>query len=165
MAEEPKEAAAPAKPKISPILLIIVGAVAIMLIVVVLVVVLLLGSSGSSEQPERTSGSAAPGVSATLGTVVTLDQFIVNLLSNDGRRYLKVKISLELTNANTAPEVDNKAPLIRDTIIQQLSSKRFDEISTESGKVRLREELKNSINRYLLDGQIKNVFFNDFVIQ
>ena len=165
MAEEPKEVAAPSKPKISPLLLIVVGAVAIMLIVVVLVVVLLMGSSGNAQQPERTSGAAAPGVSATLGPVVTLDQFIVNLLSNDGRRYLKIKISLELSNAAAQPEIEGKTPLIRDTIIQQLSSKRFDEISTDSGKARLRDELRNSINRYLIDGQIKQIFFIDFVIQ
>ncbi|MDR2638903.1 MAG: flagellar basal body-associated FliL family protein, partial [Helicobacteraceae bacterium] len=135
------------------------------LIAISIIVVLLVLPSGESEQPQRVSGGAAGGAEAMLGPVVDLNQFIVNLLSADGRRFLKIKISLELSHKNAGPEVENKMPLIRDAIIQHLSSKRFDEISTESGKVRLRKEIENNINRYLIDGQVKSVFFTDFVIQ
>ena len=164
MAEEAKEEQAEPKKK-SPLMLIIIGVVALLLIVVIVILVLVMGSSGSQADAQRTGGGVAPGVESTLGPVMDLDQFIVNLLSNDGRRYLKVQMSLELNHKNAGAEVQNKMPMIRDTIIQHLSSKRFDEISTESGKVRLREELKNNLNRYLIDGQIKNVFFTTFVIQ
>ncbi|MDR2151930.1 MAG: flagellar basal body-associated FliL family protein [Helicobacteraceae bacterium] len=156
--EEPK--------KKSPALLIVAGGVALFLIALILVLVLLLGSSGESVQPQQISGSkATTSVEPMLGPMVDLDQFIVNLLSADGRRYLKTSVSLELTHKNAGAEVENKMPLIRDAIIRQLSSKRFDEISTESGKERLREEIKNNVNRYLIDGQIKSVYFTSFVIQ
>jgi flagellar FliL protein len=116
-----------------------------------------------------TTSYAAPAASSeaevTLGPIVELEQFVVNLLSNDGRRYLKVKISLEVTSKGGLQEIENKKALVRNSVIDLLSGKRFDEISTESGKVRLREELRNSINRYLMDTQIKSVFFTDFVIQ
>ncbi|MGE4295154.1 MAG: flagellar basal body-associated FliL family protein [Campylobacterales bacterium] len=164
MAEEAKEEQAEPKKK-SPLMLIIIGVVALLLIVVIIIVVLVFSSSGSQAQAQRAAGGVAPGVEATLGPIMDMDQFIVNLLSNDGRRYLKVQMSLELSHKNAGAEVQNKMPMIRDTIIQHLSSKRFDEIATESGKVRLREELKNNLNRYLIDGQIKNVFFTTFVIQ
>jgi flagellar FliL protein len=155
--EEPK--------KKSPVLLIVAGGVALLLIAIIMLVVLLVLPSGDSAQPQRVSGATAAGVEPMLGPMVDLDQFIVNLLSADGRRYLKTKVSLELSHKNAGPEVENKMPRIRDAIIQQLSSKRFDEISTESGKVRLREEIKNNVNRYLIDGQVKNVYFTEFVIQ
>jgi flagellar FliL protein len=163
--EEPK--------KKSPLLLIAIGGVALFLIIVILGVVLLIGSSGESVQPQRdgenlsqnrVSGGTV-GVEPMLGPMVDLEQFIVNLLGGDGRRYLKTNISLELTHKNAGPEVENKMPRIRDAIIRQLSSKRFDEISTESGKARLCEEIKNNVNRHLIDGQVKNVYFTTFVIQ
>ncbi|GHV04746.1 hypothetical protein AGMMS50229_06700 [Campylobacterota bacterium] len=164
MAEEEKESK-PAAKKGNPMLLIAIGGGAFVIIAVIVVLLLLMGGSSDSVEPQRTSEGAAPGIGIALGPVVDQDQFIINLLSNDGRRFLKVKMSMELTGKNSVQEMENKKPLIRDLIIQQLSSKRFDEISTESGKVRLREEIKNNLNRYLIDGQVKQIFFTDFVIQ
>ncbi|MDR3347456.1 MAG: flagellar basal body-associated FliL family protein [Helicobacteraceae bacterium] len=164
MAEEKDEAKAEPQKK-SPLLLIVIGAVALVLIVVIVLLLLLLGGSGDQALPARTQSGVQPGIEVSLGPVVELDQFVVNLLSNDGRRFLKTKMSFELTHKNAVQEFENKKPLIRDQILQQLSSKRFDEISTESGKVRLREDLRNNINRYLIDGQVKQIFFTDFVIQ
>ncbi|MDR2033372.1 MAG: flagellar basal body-associated FliL family protein [Helicobacteraceae bacterium] len=165
MAEEPKTEKEEVKKK-SPLILIAIGGIALVLIAVIGLVVLLLGSSGESAQPQRTSGAAATGGNAeALGPIVDLDQFIVNLLSAEGRRFLKARISFELTHKNAGAEIDNKMPRIRDSIISLLSAKRFDEISTESGKTRLREEIRSAVNRYLIDGQIKSVFFIEFVIQ
>jgi flagellar FliL protein len=152
--------------KKSPVLLIVIGAVALFLIVLIVVVVILIGESGSAVDSDiRASPGASNEAEVMLGPIVDLDQFVVNLLSNDGRRYLKVKISFEVTNKGGLQEMENKKVLVRNSVIDLLSGKRFDEISTESGKIRLREELKTSINRYLRDTQIKNVFFTDFVIQ
>ncbi|MDR2905078.1 MAG: flagellar basal body-associated FliL family protein [Helicobacteraceae bacterium] len=172
MAEKDEEQPQQAAPKKSPMLLIIIGAVALVMIVL-LVAILLVFSGGNQQQSPGGGGTlprmapgVAPGVEGNLGPIADLkDQFIVNLLGNDGRRYLKVRISVELSNKSVGEEFTNKTPKIRDVIIQQLSSKRFDEISTETGKTRLREELKNNINRYLIDGQVKDIFFTDFVIQ
>lgn len=161
--EESEEQVQPAKK--SPMMLIIIGVVALLLIIIIVVVVLMMGDSGSEQQPTRVEGGVAAGVEASMGPIAELKQFIVNLQSNDGRRYLKVEMTLELAGKNAGKEVENKIPLIRDVIIQLLSSKRFDEVSTENGKIRLREELKAAVNRYLIDGQVKNIYFTTFVIQ
>ena len=164
MAEENEEQNDQPKKK-SPMMLIIIGVVALLLIIVIVVVILVMTSSGSSQPVDRVEGGTAPGTQTTLGPVIDLDQFIVNLLDSDGRRYLRIQMSLELSHRSVGNEVQNKMPMIRDIIIRQLSSKRFDEISTENGKQRLREELKNNINRHLIDGQVRNVFFTTFVVQ
>jgi flagellar FliL protein len=165
MAEEQNEEQSEQPKKKNPMMLIIIGVVALLLIIVIVVVILVLTSSGSSPQAERVEGGAAPGTQTTIGSVIALDQFIVNLLDSDGRRYLRIQMSLELSHESLGKEIQNKMPLIRDVIIQRLSAKRFDEISTENGKQRLREELKNNINRHLIDGQVRNVFFTTFVVQ
>jgi len=94
-----------------------------------------------------------------------LDKFTVNLLSQNGSRYLVAKIDLEQENEEMTAELDKKVSLIRDIIISILSSKTVEEISTPKGKEKLKEEIINQINKYLEDGEIKRVYFTNFVIQ
>ena len=101
----------------------------------------------------------------TVGPMYPLDKFTVNLLSQNGGRYLVAKIDLEQENPEMTPELDTKVSLIRDIIISILSSKTVEEISTPKGKEKLKEEILNQINKYLQDGEIKRIYFTNFVIQ
>jgi len=101
----------------------------------------------------------------TVGPMYPMDQFIVNLLNENGSRYLKTTIDLEMDKQELSAELDKKKAIIRDIIIKILSSKTFEEISTVKGKERLKEEIVDQINRILSDGEIQNIFFTDFVIQ
>ena len=94
-----------------------------------------------------------------------MSQFIVNLLSENGSRFLKTSIDLEMDKTELSAELDKKKPLIRDIIIRTLSSKTFEEVSTMKGKDRLKDEIVNKVNDVLTDGQIKNIFFTDFIVQ
>jgi len=100
-----------------------------------------------------------------VGPMYPLDQFIVNLLRDNGSRFLKVKIDLELDNQEMTAEVDKKVPIIRDVIIKTLSSKTFEEISTLKGKEKLKDELVENLNAFMTAGKIRNVFFTEFVVQ
>ena len=94
-----------------------------------------------------------------------LDQFLVNLLSETGSRYLKMTINIELSSELLTPEIEQKKPLLRDIVIRILSSKTYEDISTTKGKERLKDEIAAKINETLRDGYIKNVFFTDFIVQ
>lgn len=100
-----------------------------------------------------------------VGPMYPMAQFVVNLLSESGNRFLKVSIDLELSDAKLQPEMDHKKSLIRDIIIRTFSSKTFEEISTLKGKDKLKEEVLDKINENLSDGQVKNIYFTDFVVQ
>ena len=115
-----------------------------------------------SEQPTKSYRSKS---SLTVGPMFELDTFIVNLLSENGRRYLKVKLNLELSDEELANELNSKMPVIRDIVIRIASSKTLEEISTEKGKEKFKDQVVSEINFNLKDGKIKNVFFTDFVIQ
>lgn len=101
----------------------------------------------------------------TIGPMYPMDQFVVNLLSESGGKFLKVALDIELDSENLAAEMDMKKSLLRDIIIRSLSSKTFEEISTMKGKDRLKDEIVGKINAVLADGQINNIFFTDFVVQ
>lgn len=94
-----------------------------------------------------------------------LELFTVNLLSESGRRYLKVEMNLELEGEELAVELEKKKPVLRDVIIRILSSKSLEEVSTIKGKETLKEEIVTDLNQRVKDGKIKNVYFTDFVVQ
>ncbi len=160
------------------------GNMVLILIVVLLVVLLaggglaaffLLGSDDEAmtSQPQQMAKSSSMKRKSskrsssylTIGPMYPMSQFVVNLLSEGGGKYLKVALDIELDSAELASELDMKKSLIRDIIIRALSSKTFEEVSTMKGKDRLKDEIVNSINDVLADGQINNIFFTDFVVQ
>jgi len=100
-----------------------------------------------------------------IGPIYPLDPFTVNLLSNGGSRYLKCKIDLELDSPELQQEIDKKVAPIRDAIIEILSSKTVEELLTSKGKEKVKEEIKRRLNSMLSTGEIKNVYFTEFVIQ
>jgi len=100
-----------------------------------------------------------------IGPIYPLDTFIANLAASDAKRYLKCKIDLELDSPELQQEVDKKIPPIRDAIIGILTSKTIEEIQTLKGKEKLKEEIKRKVNSLLTTGEIKNVYFTEFVIQ
>lgn len=120
-------------------------------------------ASNSSHNSRPKASKRIEGVE--VGPMYPLDAFTVNLLSDSGRRYLKTTINLELVDEETATELDNKIPVIRDIIIRVLTSKTLEEIATAKGKEKLKDQLVNQINLRLRDGEVKNVYFVEFVIQ
>ena len=119
-------------------------------------------------QSAANKGSAANPNSnlLSIGPMYPLDQFIINLLaSGGGKRYLKTSIALELSIAEMQVELDNKRNVLRDTVITILSSKTFEEVQTAKGKQKLKEELMERLNEFLVDGRIMNIFFTEFVVQ
>ncbi|MBN1906026.1 MAG: flagellar basal body-associated FliL family protein [Deltaproteobacteria bacterium] len=100
-----------------------------------------------------------------IGPILTLDTFIVNLIGERGKNYLKAKVELELDSERTTEEIYKRLPQIRDAILTLLSSKSNEDINTLDGKYQLRAEIMTSVNQFLRTGKIKNVYFTDFIIQ
>ncbi len=175
---------APQSKKSGSLVLIIVIVVLILIILVgAVVAILMLGSDDeeatmqqapvaqerrmdATQQQRLASGSSrAESPFSEIGPMFPLDNFTVNLLSESGRRYLKVQMNLELSGEELGVELDTKKAVIRDIIIRLLSSKSLEEISTSKGKEKLKDQIVDQLNMRLSDGQIKNVFFTEFVVQ
>lgn len=101
----------------------------------------------------------------TLGAIYSLPPFIVNLNDATGKRYLKLKLDLELAKPEVQAEIVTRMPQIKDSLIILLSSKSFDDIKSVEGKMRLRMEIVSRVNSFLSQGQVKTVYFTEFVIQ
>jgi len=150
------------------LLIVIIVLLIILLIVGGLVAYFLLSEDNNPEQPQepqKVEKKRKVKNMTEIGPIYPLDQFIVNLVSNNANRYLKCKIDLELDSPELQQEVDKKLPAIRDLVIRILSSKSVEEIQTAKGKEKLKEEIKRKINEILSTGEIRNVYFTEFVIQ
>jgi flagellar FliL protein len=93
------------------------------------------------------------------------DPFLVNLADAGGKRYLKVTMKLELNGAKAQEELAERNFEMRDKTITILSSKEYEDIATPSGKMRLKQEVMTRLNQILKGGQVKEVYFTDFIVQ
>jgi len=90
---------------------------------------------------------------------------IVNLMDNNGERYLKTTIQIEVSSQDCISELDLLKPKVMDSILGLLSSKRYKEIAGFEGKQRLKDEIAVRLNSYLTKGQVRRVYFTEFLIQ
>ncbi len=123
-----------------------------------------LGFPGASVPSEGQGDRKAAAAPAEVITPLSLDPFVVNLLDTEGIRYLKVKLDMDVSGIDKAT-VDRHNPKIRDSIIILLSSKRYDEIASIEGKLRLREEIEYRLAQILGQHNVHRVYFTDFVVQ
>lgn len=164
--------------KSKALLFIVIGAVVFLVIVIILVAFLLIGGGGekhsdASQQSEtQQTQQKQPAISSkdanllNIGPLYAINpSFVVNLVTQNGRRYLKTSVTLELSNPKLEVEIDQKSTVVKDIIIDILSSKSIEEIVTTKGKERIKDEILQRVNQILADGVIKNVFFTEFVVQ
>ncbi|MCD8553679.1 flagellar basal body-associated FliL family protein [Seleniivibrio sp.] len=152
------------------------GKLKLIIIVVVLLIILLGGvflgyklflapkdATAEGEMPKK-EVTAAP--TNEVGVLYPLETFIVNMADNDGSRYLKVTVQLELDNTEKLKEeLDKRVPQLRDAILTILSAKTYEEVSSAQGKLILKQEILRRLNSLLPFGQITNIYFTEFVAQ
>lgn len=102
---------------------------------------------------------------AAVGEMFDLEPFVVNLSDPKGKRYLKVKITIEIDSVEMVERVSKAVPKMRDMVIMMLTSLTFEEVMTPEGKIRIRDELYERFNLILRPDRIKNIYFTEFVIQ
>ncbi len=94
-----------------------------------------------------------------------LEPFLVNLADKESRRYLKLKVDLEVSNEETAKELEKSMPRIRDALILLLSSKTYLDLASYQGKQQLKQEIKQKVTALPGGDKISDVFFTEFVAQ
>jgi flagellar FliL protein len=150
------------------------------LIIGILVGLLVLGGGGyyayinffqekpATETPtEGEKGKEAAPVEedVNLGVMFPLDPFVVNLADSEGKRFLKVTISLELSTPEVHVELKENIQKITDSILVLLSSKAFEDVYSVQGKFKLKDEITTRVNRFLVVGHVKDAYFTEFIIQ
>ncbi|TOZ63501.1 flagellar basal body-associated protein FliL [Burkholderia pseudomallei] len=116
--------------------------------------------------------SAAPSAPAPLAVPAffPLEPLTVNLLSDDGiQHYLRVGLSLKLTDPKAQEYLTQHMPELRSRILLALSNKHPEQLATLEGKHALADELKTLIEQPTQPGnqsaRVDDGLFTEFVVQ
>lgn len=125
--------------------------------------------SNMLEQGEKKEGEALYEQKVRSATqndkLVSLDGFTVNLAQSDGpRRFVRMNLVLKLSSSSSDEEIEARKPQISDVIISILNSKKPEDLLELSGKNTLKEQIKSSINSFLIDSSVEDVFYTGFQI-
>lgn len=101
----------------------------------------------------------------TRGTIVMLENIVVNLKEREKLFYLKVTIGLEVSDADVKGEITERQAQLRDDVIALLSGKKVSDLDTLEERNLLKTDITRRINESLITGDIMQLYFSDFVIQ
>ncbi len=95
-----------------------------------------------------------------------LPEMLVNL-SGSGRRthFLKISVSLELTDPDDIPRIETILPRIIDNFQVYLRELRIEDLQGSAGLYRLREELLTRVSVAAAPAKIHDVLFKEMLIQ
>ena len=116
------------------------------------------GAEGGKE------GAPAAEEEDFVGKMIPMETFLVNPAGNRGNKLLKVNMEFEVEGDKIAEEIDKRKPQIRDIVIILLSSKTYAQLSSPEGKEFLRDEIRDTVNSFLVKGKIKHVHFTEFIV-
>ncbi len=100
-----------------------------------------------------------------IGPMVDIKEFIVNIISEDDRHYVKASLTVELSNEKVLEEFNQRLPQARDAILLLVGNKTYEELQDLQGKKQLKAELMLKLNTILHSGKVKAIYFTDFVVQ
>lgn len=109
--------------------------------------------------------------------VVPLGEFLVNLASSGGVRYLRAEVSISLkglpeTKKAKHGEGKEEAPLppglmaiAKDSVVAVLSAGDFAQLRSTAGREKLKQKVKVRVQEGLPDCEVAQVLFTSFVMQ
>ena len=100
-----------------------------------------------------------------IGPMVNIEEFVVNIISGDSPHYVKASLTVELSNEDVQPEVEQRMPQVRDAVLLLIGNKTYEELQDLQGKRQLKAELKSKINSFLQSGKVRAIYFTNFVVQ
>lgn len=152
--EVAQEAPAPRKKKL---LIIIIAGVLALVIAAAAAYVVLGGKKKHGKDDEEDSAESGHPVTVM---VAIEEKFTVNLMTEDGsNHFLQIpKLELEMADAKSAKEVEEKKSKVSDRISSVLRSKTMSELQQPGSDIKLKEDLRKAINGALeLKGGSKGV--------
>ncbi|MDL2307359.1 flagellar basal body-associated FliL family protein [Desulfovibrio sp. OttesenSCG-928-C06] len=128
-----------------------------------------LGGDEAAQQDGSVGGGQGGSVKIESPTsslkTATFAPFVANLADPGGNRYIRMTLDVEVISPEVIRELEAQNPRIRDAMIMLLSSKTYGELSSQAGKLQLKNEILDRINQVLGGPKITRVFYTDLVVQ
>lgn len=99
---------------------------------------------------------------------IAMDEFLVNLADEGGKRYFKLKLSIGYDTKKEkemTAEFEEKKDNLRDAIISVLRSKKTTDLATQKNIDDLKKDILMKINPIFQNGKAYNIYITDILIQ
>ena len=116
----------------------------------------------SEEAPTGAGGEQEAG---EYGSFTELKGLVVNPARSGGGRYLAVSLAFETTSSAVKKELEDKEVVVRDAVLDLLSGYTAEELSANDQRDALKKELLQATNDLLSEGNVKRLYFTQFVLQ
>ena len=158
-------------------------------IIIIVLLVLLVFSAGfagylfltkdksSDENSSKLPTAIEPGAATTQTQAnaeyvapfkIAMDEFLVNLADEGGKRYFKLKLSIGYDTKKEkemTAEFEEKKDNLRDAIISVLRSKKTTDLATQKNIDDLKKDILMKINPIFENGKAYNIYITDILIQ
>lgn len=140
--------------------------VGLLIVIVLLMNTLVVGKIffGGSGGKEKAAEKGHEKKAEEVGKKFPLEQFLINL-SGGGDHYVTATVALGLKKGVEEKKFEEEVAPARDAIVTILSQKTLQHVSTVEGKEKLKEEIKEAINKELPEPMIVKVYFTAFATQ
>jgi flagellar FliL protein len=118
---------------------------------------------GKEGEADPAAGVIAAGPDGV--TFYTLPDLIVNIQSPDGRpTYLKLKLTLEMKDAELASHLQGEAPRMQDMFQGFLRELRPEDLAGSAGSYQLRAEILRRVNLIAAPGKVDAVLIEEMLV-
>lgn len=138
---------------------------------VALPLLLLVGGAGGAYfagllDPLLGGGGEAAAEAVGPSVYYEMPELLVNLTSTSKKpAYLKLRLSLELADTESAEEVEAMLPRIVDSFQVYLRALRIEDLQGSAGLYRLRQELLSRATTAVAHVEIRDVLFKEMLVQ
>ena len=149
------------------------------IILIAIIAVILLGGGGAAAAfflSKKPAGKEVAKAEKPVPPVfLALENFIVNLQTENGDKYLQVGITLQVRNDEQLNYYKENMPQLRSRVLLLLASKNAEDLLTSEGKLKLEDDLIKQVQmpynnedptpKEAEERRILGVYFTSFMIQ
>lgn len=99
------------------------------------------------------------------GVFAEAGEFATNLADPGARRYIKVKVTLELPDEKAKEEADKRQAVVREVVLSTLRAKTAADVAGEEGMQKLAKDLQGRIAQAVPSAKVGRVYITDMAVQ
>ncbi|QPC46352.1 flagellar basal body-associated protein FliL [Mangrovibacillus cuniculi] len=143
--------------KNNKLMIIMLGMVGSILIVGTIFLVLILNSQkASGDEPKE------PTIDEILEASVDVPEMTTNLQGND---FIRIAFKIQSDSKKAKEELEKRSFQVQNIIIEELSSKTAEDLSSAEGKQQLEDVIQTRTSELMQEGSVVRVYITSAVIQ
>ncbi len=97
--------------------------------------------------------------------IYSLDAFTVNLSNIEEDKKILLEVNVELNDEHSFHELKEKSAVVRDAVVTILAQKEYADIATIQGKLSLKDDIAEALNKNLKQTMVRGVYFTKFFVE